>query len=220
MLKRVLVFAVLVSMPLPAFAQDGGFKFSSLTVSSGEDPISSGITGIVRFENERNRLLEVAIQQEQAWLVYGWKFNSGRVKGMLGATVGHFQGAPWAGPLLTMNAPLGTVAGRSVSVRTMHWPGVFPWEPRDWKTENDWLQNPEKLYKGYIGNVGLDVGPVGLTYSRQNFLDDPWNTLLGVSYTAAVEKNFSLTGSGTWNSNAEKWMFYAGLTWKPQSGGP
>lgn len=214
----VVFLAALVSVPLTASAQTGGYKFYSLTVSSGDDPIASGITGIVQFTNERNRLIEIAVQQEQAWVIYGQKFGKKSVSGLLGASVGHFQGAPWAGPILTLNVPVAKVAGQQVSVRTMQWPGVFLWEPRDWK--NDGVPNPESVFIGVLANVGLDIGPIGLTYSKLNFLDEPWNTLPGVSYTTSIQKDFSVTGSATWNSNKEKWMLYVGLTWKPQQSSP
>jgi len=47
-------------------------------------------------------------------------------------------------------------------------------------------------------------------------MDEPWNELPGIAYTAKVREDFSVSGSATWNNNAEKWMFYVGLTWKPQ----
>ena len=94
---------------------------------------------------------------------------------------------------------------------------MFPWEPREWKTENDGVENPERLFKGYLGSAQVDIGPIGLVYSWQNFLDQPWNELPGVVYTAKVREDFSVSGSGTWNNNAEKWMFYVGATWRPKS---
>ena len=80
----VVMMCLVVTIPQPAFAQDTGFKPYSLSISSGDDPISSGITGIVQFTNERNRLVEVAVQQEQAWFIYGQKFKKSSVSGTLG----------------------------------------------------------------------------------------------------------------------------------------
>lgn len=217
-LKRwIAAFVFLATFPMSVFAQptsNEGYKFYSLTVSSGDDPISSGITGIVQFTNKQNRLIEVAVQQEQAWVTYGQKFSKKSVNGLVGASVGHFQGAPWAGPILILSVPVGKIAGQQIMARTMQWPGFFAWEPRDWK--NDGMQNPERLFVGILGNVGLDIGPIGLTYSKLNFLDEPWNTLPGISYTKAIQRDFSVTGSATWNSNQKKWLLYAGLTWKPE----
>lgn len=205
-------FVLALVIPMSAVAQDN-FRVSSVTVSSGDDPVSSGITGILDLTNmKESRLLEVAVQQEQAWVLYGPKFKMGKVEAVVAGSVGHHQGAPWAGPFASLNVP---VAG-NVTFSTFHWPGVYVWEPKDWKTENDGIKNPERLLIGYIGSARLDIGPVSLVYSWQNFLDEPWNELPGVAYTAKVRKDFSVSGSTTWNNNAEKWMFYIGATWQPK----
>lgn len=210
----VFMCLVITAIPRSASAQSEGYKFYSLTVSSGDDPISSGITGIVQFANERDRLVEVAVQHEQAWIIYGQKFKTKSLSGFIGASIGHFQGAPWTGPFLTLNMPIVKIAGQQFTARTMQWPGVFAWEPRDWK--NDGVPNPESVPGVVLASFGLDIGPVGLTYSKLNFLEEPWNTLPGVSYTKEIQKDFSVTGSATWNSNKEKWLFYVGLTWNPE----
>ncbi|MEX2052779.1 MAG: hypothetical protein WD898_00970, partial [Candidatus Paceibacterota bacterium] len=172
---------------------------------------SNGLTGVFQLTNEKKkRFVEVGIQEEQAWITYGPQFKIGKsVSGLIAGTVGHFQGAPWAGPYFSLSAPV----SKNVTFSTFHWPGAFPWEPRDWK--NDGVDNPERLLKGYIGGAQVDVGPVGISYSVQEFLDDPWNELPGISYTANLRGNFSIKGSATWNNNADRWMLYVGLTWKP-----
>lgn len=208
----LLAGVILLAMSAIASAQDTSFRIISVTVSSGEDPISSGLTGIVRWTNKKNRLLEVAVQQEQAWVLYGPKFKLGSAEAIVAGSVGHFQGSPWAGPFVSLNVPV----AKNVTFSTFHWPGAFPWEPRDWKTENDGVENTESVYKGYVGSAQIDVGPVGLVYSWQNFMDEPWNELPGVSYTGKVRENFFVLGSATWNNNAKKWMFYIGVTWKPR----
>lgn len=213
------ILIVLILVPCFASAQDQnkeGYKLDFLTVSSGEDPISSGITGILQFTNEHNRrLLEVGLQQEQAWLIYGRQFSIGKkIDGVAAGSVGHLQGAPWAGPILKMNAQIGEIIGQEVKLSTLQWPGIFLWEPRDWKDDGE--PNPESVLSGYLGSVRLDVGPLGFVYSLQNFMDDPWNELPGVSYTFKVRKDVIVSGSATWNNNAERWMFYIGATWKPR----
>lgn len=202
-----LVAAIVASTPTSA--QDG-YKLSSITVSSGEDPISSGLTGVVRLTSERNRLLEFTIQQELAWVVWGPTFNLGKAKAFVAGSIGHHQGAPWAGPYVSLSLPV----ARHVTLSTYSWPAIYGWEPTDWQTENDGVRNPESVLLTYVGNVQVDVGPIGLVYSWQNFLDDPGNPLPGVVYTTRVRTDTTISGSATWNSNTRKWMFYAGLTWK------
>ena len=201
-------FTLLLAMPIA----EAEFKIKSITVSSGENPISSGLTGIVQLTNENRRLLEVSVQQEQAWVLYGSKFKLGSVEGVAAGSVGHFQGAPWAGPFISLRVHV----AKNVTFSTFSWPAIFPWEPKNWKTENDGIENPERLFKGYIGSAQVDIGPVSFVYSWQNFLDEPWNELPGVVYTTKVREDFAVSGSATWNNNAEKWMFYIGATWTPK----
>lgn len=219
MTKRIGFIGVTLAILLaasPASAQVmSGFKFSTITVSSGDDAISSGITGIVRLENEKKQIVEVAVQAEQAWILYGKTFKVGHIDGVAAGSVGHFQGAGWVGPYLTLNASLGKIGGQKVSLSTMQWPAFFlGWEPRDWK--NNGTKNPESVLVGYLASFQFSVGPVGLTYTKLNFLDDPWNTLPGVSFTQSVRKDLTVTASASKNQNAHKWLLYVGTTWTPQ----
>lgn len=207
-------FFIFLVTPYAADAQDKEFKFYSLTVSSGQNAISSGITGVAQFAKGA-RLIEVGVQHDQARFIYGTKFSANSsLKGFVGATAGHFRGSPWAGPLLTLGVPVMKVAGQQVTVGTMQWPEFFPWKPDGW---NIGQSKHKYLLLAYLGGANLNIGPVGLDYSLLKFLDDPWNELPGVSYTKKIQKDFSVSGSATWNNNDKHWMFYLGLTWKPTS---
>jgi hypothetical protein len=218
--RQTLVASILFVLCLTPFAAQaqtatppadpGGYKLSGATVSAGEDPISSGITGIVDFKNGRGHLLEVAFQQEQAWVVWGPEFKLGKLTGTVAGSAGHFQGSPWVGPYLNMSLPVGKIAGQEVSVGTFQWPCLFIGvEPRNWRSG----VNPEKLWIGYLASFNANIGPVGLTYTLLNFLDDPLNRIPGVSYTQRVNNNFSVTGSVSRNGNAKQYMYYVGVHW-------
>jgi len=214
----LIIFLVFLSLPVSAQTQEktDGYKLKEIVVSAGEDAISSGLTGIVRFQNGKNRLIEVALQQEQAWVLFGPKFKMGRIDGFVAGSVGHFQGAPWAGPFLTLSVPVTKIGGhgQEVTLSIMQWPCFFlGWEPRDWRNDGK-PPNTESVFLGYLSSFQLGIGPVGLVYSKLSFLDDPWNTLPGINYTYHIRKDFSVAGSATWNNNANKWMFYVGVTWK------
>ena len=199
-----------------AVGQNTGYKFESLSVSSGESTITSGITGIAQFTKNKTRLIEIAVQQEQAWLIYGSKFKSGkRFNGLAAASGGHFKGAPWVGPFLALEAPIASALGQQITVSTMQWPGFFLYRPKE-RDRNG--SKPDRFLDktmGYLGGAQLAVGPLGFGYSLQKFLDDPWNELPAVSYTKKISKDFSVSGSATWNNNDRHWMYYLGLTWKP-----
>ncbi|HXK36657.1 MAG TPA: hypothetical protein VJ553_03690 [Candidatus Paceibacterota bacterium] len=210
-----MAMAVLMSTVSWAQAPDPeGWQFSSLTVSAGEDALSSGIAGSLWMDNqEKHTTFNVVVQQEQAWFLCGRRFTVGKLKGTVAGSTGHFMGVPWIGPYLDLAMPLGTVAGQEVVVSTMQWPIINAWEPDKWK--NDGVKNPESLYIGFLTSYQVTVGPVGISYALLNFLDDPWNELPGVSYTQKIRKDFSVMGSVTRNGNAKKWMFYIGATWNP-----
>lgn len=188
-----------------ASAQVGGYVFESITVSSGDDPISSGLSGIVDFDKNGNRLVEVAVQQEQAWIIVGKKYKLGGTSGVLAGSVGHFQGAPWAGPYVTADVPFAKGASAGIWL----WPGFMPWAPRNWK---DTATSP---YIGNVGGVTVKIGRLKLAYTSQKFLNDDWNELPGVSYSQPIQKEFTATCSVTRNNNKHEWMFYVGLNWAP-----
>jgi hypothetical protein len=213
---------IVILVAVPVFAQGlGGYTPASVTVSAGEDPLSSGIMGLINLTNKDERLLQIAVQNEQAWVVWGPQFKFARVTGTVAGSVGHMQGAPWVGPYLTLNMPLGKVLGQPVSIGTMQWPCVFfGQEPKNWRSVNDHRpDNTEPLWLGYMATVDLGVGPVGFSYSKLNFLDDPWNTILSVSYTYSASENASVRGSVTRDfpggkADLGRWMYYIGFTWK------
>ncbi|HTP56896.1 MAG TPA: hypothetical protein VMJ72_01290 [Candidatus Paceibacterota bacterium] len=187
------------------------WTFDSLTVSAGEDALSSGITGSVWLKKDQQRF-NFLVQQKQGWFIYGRQFTVGKLEGLVAGSVGHFDGAPWIGPYVTLDLPLGKVAGQKVSVGTMQWPVIQAWVPDGWKGKHE-----STPYIGYFASVQASVGPLGLSLGRLDFLDDPINWLPGVSYTANVRRDFSVTSSVTRNTNAKRWMLYVGATWKISS---
>jgi hypothetical protein len=194
----------------------GQWKISGLKVSSGQDAISSGIAGTVQFQNGHGAG-EFVVQSEQAWFLYGPTFQKGALSGQLAGSIGHFQEAPWAGPYLYLEwkiEALWSIAGSAPSIFVLEWPAFFAWEPRDW---DDGAPNPESIFVGNFTMAGVNVGPVGLSVGRLDFLDDPLNWLYGASYTLRLGGQTALISSATWNSNATKWMLLMGASWKPSS---
>ena len=190
-----------------------GWKLETVAISSGDSPIASGITAMVEVAKGRF-LVQSAFQHEQAWVVAGSKIGKvGKAKtdtsfrGFAGAAVGHFQGAPWAGPYLWLKKPI----TKDVAVSMLQWPAVFAWDPRSRKGE----YNPEWARVGYVMVYQLDIGPVGLFYSGLDYLDDPWNNLPGVSLKHKFQKEFTISASATRNTNKREWMFLIGATWEP-----
>lgn len=218
---RILLFLaiiVIISTVASAQTQDqtkSGYNITEIAVGSGEDAVSSGLSGRIRLENENKKVFEIVLQVDQAWTMFGPKFKIRKLEGLLAGSVGHLQGAPWAGAYLNLSVPIGKVLGQDVSLSTIQWPIFFGWEPTGWKNDGK-PPNTESMFAAYLAIFQANVGPIGVAYTKLNFLDDSWNTLPGVSYTQNIRKDISVTGSTSWNGNAQKWMFYLGTTWSPQ----
>ena len=202
----VLAVAIMAFVPCIVSAQEAekeGWKFDTLTVSAGEDPLASGITGIVDLSNQSNWWLQVAVQHDQAWIMPGRKFKIGSGNGHVGFGFGHFEKAMWAGPYLEFSVPL----YRAVSLGTMQWPGGFLTTPTGKKSpEFNLADNPYV----WLASFQLSVGPVGFTMSRQAYLNDKVNWLPGVSYTQKVRNDFKVYASAIRNTNKKRWMYCIG----------
>jgi len=205
-----LVLLVFAFVPESAQAQDG-YELETLIVSSGSDPITSGVSGIARFRKSNGRFAEVAAQSEQAWLAYGQYFEKDNLTFLAGGAVGHVQSAPVAGLRLDFSVRLNELANLDI----LYWPGVLFEEPNAWKTENDGVENLESILHAQFGGARLSIGSVQLSYFMLNFLDEPWNELPGISYTRALQDDLVVSLSATWNNNEQDWMPWIGLIWSP-----
>ena len=215
MVIRVRVF-VLASLTFcrvaTVAAQDDGYRVSSVSVGSGESPTSSGLTVTVDLATEKGGFIEVNVQHETGWFMYGRAFKLGKASLVAAASVSVFQEAPAASPYLYFSVPVTEVVGQRVSVSLLEWPGVFLGRaPKDWIDKTD----PSGLLVSWFTRGEVSVGGVGLTYGYLKFLNDPTNLLPGVSYTQAVRKDLQVTGSATWNGNSDRAMYYIGAIWKP-----
>lgn len=224
--KTILLLAFLSSLTpaavAPAAAQEG-FRVSSVMIGSGESPIASGIIAIVDLKTEKGGFVEVAAQQEQAWLMMGRDFVAGRRKCSLYAATGHFQAAPWVGAHAGCVVTLGTVGGQKLSVEGMARPGIMLYrEPESFR--NDGVENPEDLFTAQFYLTQIKLGGLSFNYAYLNFLDLPTNHLPGIAYSHYVTPEVEITGSATWNSNAldektgdkGRFMYFIGATWFPE----
>ncbi len=208
------ILALLILVSTQVAAQDK-YKVTAVSVGSGETPISSGIAASVNLTSDGGGYMQVMAQAEQAWFMIGKDWKSDAVKCSLYASIGHFQSAPWAGPYAGCTVSLAKVGGNDVTVGIMTWPGFYIGrEPRNWR--NDGRKNPESVLAGYFSTASVGVGGFQASLSHLNFLDDPTNWLPGVGYTQKVRSDMEVSGSVTWNSNAEAAMYFVGATWHPK----
>jgi len=213
--RKLSVLVAMIVLLVPALASAQSYKPTFGSVTSGQDALASGLTGTIQFENEKERKLEVVFQQEQAWVLWGPKVKVGPAEVFVAGSVGYMQGAPWAGPLVSVDLPIGKVGGQKVSVSTFHWPCFFfgQWEPTGWRYDGK-PPNPEAIKYGYLGSVSMSIGPLSFSYGALDFLDDPWNAIPGVAYKQNVTKTISVSGSVSRNINTKSWMFLVGASWQ------
>lgn len=227
MFKRVVVWVIALTVfgCLPALGSGQlvkDYKLASVTASAGEDPFASGITGLIRLQNSTT-FAEVAVQHEQAWFIYGLLGGNDYVGEYwnAGMSLGHFQGAPYAGPYLVYGRKVAEFAGVPVGFGAVLWHCYFAWEPDNWKTKNDGMENPELVLGGYFQGVNMSFGDcvegtcVNLTHSWSNFLDDKWNRLPGVVLNFPLADGFRSQFSVTLNDNTGRRMLSVGTTWVP-----
>ena len=210
--KIVVPLAILSSALIPQLTQaQAPYELETLLVSSGSDPITSGVAGVARFRNRAGRFAEISAQSENGWVSYGQYFAKGDLTLVTAGAVFHIQKALGVGLRFDASVPLSEWAILDLA----YWPGLLFEEPEDWKTKNDGVENPESLFHGQFGGVRLRIGPVQLSYYMLNFLDEPWNELPGASYTWAFRGDLAASLSMTWNNNDQDWLPWIGLTWSP-----
>jgi hypothetical protein len=207
------VLGLLLIFATSAAGQDG-YRISSVTVSSGESPTTSGLAGTIQLSSDKGGFMDVTVQEETARFMLGHDFRKGRLTCNISGTVGHHTGAPFLSPYLRCAAAVAKIRNRSVSLSGLLWPAWFLYrEPARWR--NDGVANPEPFYHADFWMVGAAAGGFGVTQTYLNFLNEPTNWLSSMSYTHTLRKDLAVTGSGTWNTNAGRMMYYVGATWRP-----
>lgn len=208
-LTIALLLGIIAGTPAPSSAQtDEGLQFRSVTVGSGEGPISSGVSVQAHFvPPDESRLLEIMVQSDSGWIAYGPQYAAGPVSGLALLTVGHIHGVPWAGPLFTASIPVGRAR-----LTAIQWPAMLGWKPHNYEQ----LVDRDQFIPGYFGGAGLGFGPIAVSYYVNKYVADPWNQLPGVSYNGTFHEDFAISSSMTWNGNTSRPMFFLGITWQPR----
>ncbi len=194
-----------------ATAQQAGFRVESLSVGSGQNATSSGLTATLALSNAKGHRVEVWAMQDMAMFLAGRSFKLDRATLVTAGFVTLFEEALAFGPQIGLNVPMGELAGQTVSLNVLEWPGVFPGRAPKSYLDHD-LDNLKLMW---LQMAQVNIGGLGLSYSNLRFLDEPTNHLSGVAYTQSVQKDVSVTGSVVWNDNKNLPMYYIGAIWRP-----
>ena len=90
--KIIVPVAILSSTLIPQLTQaQAPYELETLLVSSGSDPITSGVAGVARFTNRDGRFAEISAQSENGWVSYGQYFAKGDLTLVTAGAVFHIQ---------------------------------------------------------------------------------------------------------------------------------
>ncbi len=207
----IFVLVVCGGVVCAADAAPEGWHLASASLSSGEDPLSSGLTGSLRLEDGK-KFLDANLKAEQGYFAAGRAFRLHSLDMEVAGSVGNGFGEPWVGFSVSASLPIATIAGRKVSISTLQWPFILAREPERWRTDGK-PPNPEAVPFGMYSDVSLTCGGVTLQYALSDFLDDPVVHSLGVAVKLKFGKEFSAKASATWNFQTDKPMYLIGVSW-------
>ena len=212
-MKMIFFLFVLAFVFVPSATQaQGGWQIEQTILSHGSSPVTSGTSGTIRIRNKNGRMVEATLEREQQRFIYGQYFGDDDLAFKIGASAGLLQNAPVVTLLLETNVRL----SQNIRLGAIYWPGFFFWgEPRDWKTENDGVENLEGVFQGQFGGIWMSFGDLQLSFHMLDFLDEPPNELPGITYTRALRDNLGLSAAATWNNNDQEFMPWIGLIWNP-----
>lgn len=200
---KFLILAMMVSSFLvPCVqAQIWGWEINSVSIGTGDGPVSSGLSIVIDYKKESEYLLQFNFQQEIASIIYGKFISSPNFKMKIMSTLSTsiVKGTPSLGPFIIVSMPL-----IGYELKIIQWPVIFLWEPKN--------RSEQKSLIGYFSKFEMktEMG-FSFSYSFQKFLDDPWNQMPGIEHLIKIGEKTSVSGSATWNSNREEWMLFLSI---------
>lgn len=194
-----------------AQAQEEKWQFTRAAITTGRDALSSGISGNVRLMNG-NTFVDGIVKAQNGWFGLGKVYSRNAFKAEVAYTAGHGFGEFWHGPCLYGEVSLVQLGGKPLTVSSMQWPFVFYREPEAWRIDGK-EPNTEGMYQALYSDVSLGWGPMSVTYSYLDFLDDLPVSCIGVTYMHRLRKDFSLKSSITYNARTESLMYLVGMKW-------
>ncbi len=193
MKKSVLLFALIIAFVGIINAQENGYKLSSLTVSSGEGALSSGIFISGTLQNANTKFtLEVCSSFAQA--IYGTSYGNFFVAG----SAGFNNNTPWVGPF--------------ISFTPSNWISFTTWEGVSaGKDKHPNLKSFEDIqfYFAY-NNVKLNYSIFFIQYSVIHFQKDVPNNMPGGGISLSLGK-YNVFVSCDYSLRDQKPLYAAGL---------
>lgn len=194
-MKRPLVTVVVLTLiavaagPLSAqtaSAVKTDFRVTSIVVSTGETPLTSGLT-VDLFAESSRYTDQFTANADFGQFIVRRKFRYFS----LGPTFGIFKNAVWVAPMLCSTfGPFSTT----------HWIGPVAGRP-------DHPSIKEANFFFSIQSVGLAVGPLSATYTLQHFLEELPKHLLTVDGSFRVGGNLKMGGGWTQDFRARRPLF-------------
>jgi hypothetical protein len=198
-MKKSVFLLLLVLICVPTFAQKE-IKVTSLSLSSGEGPLSNGIFFEGNFARG-NDIINISLGERDMYLLYlkgiGKKFS-------VGPSFEYFHNVPLLG-IMANSTPL--TAGK-LSIGTMTWTGVSAGNP----DEKIQLLNWRFLF--FWQSIDLNYKNLTATGAIMYFND--WGPLIDIKYRQPINKKFTLFTSAGYSFYRDgKALLKLGITYTP-----
>ena len=173
-------------------AQTDKIKFSSVTVATGETPLTKGLTGTLILES-KIRLVEITLNNDFGYSLYRWKDFPADPS----VTFGLLHNAPWIGP--RMDFSVGPISN-------VHWFGWVAGEPEAPDTEVNFLFSFQSVTMITWNVIG--------SYTLQHFMQDSPKHLATLNYTHSFNSDFSAQFGITYDLGSLRPLFGLSVTYK------
>ncbi len=196
----VLLAAVLLSsivLKVEAQIENSKWKLNSLTLFTGETPLTKGITFTPIFEKGKSTfVLDLNAELGEAMYFYSVKkwFS-------VGPSIGFLKNTPWIGPICSFNLFKG-------HFKTLNWVGWSFGDPEKGTSES----LPRFLFSYH--EFSLTYKNLTCYYTLQHYQEMLPEHIVGAKATFSLNENFSLFGGLGYMTRAEKYLWSVGISYK------
>ena len=198
-MKKTLFLLCLFAATIVLSAQEKPkIELNSLSLSSGEGPLSSGLFFEANFTRGKD-LLNIYLGERDICVYYLKPIGK---KMYLGPSWEYYYNTPTLG-IMALTTPFST---ENWTISTFSWGGISAGTPNEEVTLLKWR------YLFLYNSLGIDYK--GLTLSGAVMWYETWGHLIDLKYTKAINKNFKLFGSAgySWYRDG-KYLFKLGVSY-------
>ncbi|MCA9487730.1 MAG: hypothetical protein KC516_02095 [Nanoarchaeota archaeon] len=193
------LFVLIFLFPLLGKSQNQikEWSLSSVTIQTGETPLTKGITITPSFSVGESTLL-IDFNAELGEVMY-FQNLTGWVSG--GPSGGFYKNSPWVGPIWSFNLFDGHLT-------TLNWFGWSFGNPEEGTTK----ENPKFLFSYHQANIIFN--PFEVYYVFQHYQELPVEHITGMKFNFNPNKKIVLSGGLGYMFHAEKPLWSMGMSYR------